>query len=90
MYARVYAAVNISKKGMWSCTVYNHNEIIMGFLKNHPDSNWSLKMVVTHYLYIVRISKAALRKTCSCYAAEVWLIMCSYDGNIVRLLKKSL
>ena len=67
----------------------------MGFLKNHPDSNWSLKMVVTHYLYIVRISKAALQagshcKTCSCYAAEVWLIMCSYDRNIVRLLEKSL
>jgi len=38
-------------------TVYNCNEIIMGFLENHPDSNWSLKMVVSHYLYIVRISK---------------------------------
>ena len=69
MYARVYAAVNITKKGMWSSTVikqicrvhfntvYNHNEIIMGFLENHQDTNWSLKMVVSHYLYIVRISK---------------------------------
>jgi len=37
--------------------VYNHNEIIMGFLENHQDTNWSLKMVVSHYLYIVRISK---------------------------------
>jgi len=83
MYARVYAAVNITKKCMWSSTVsryaskfYNHNEIIMVFLKNHPYSNWSPKMVVSHYLYIVTISKAALQagshcKTCSCYAAEV-------------------
>ena len=27
-------------------------QIIMRFLENHPDSNWSLKMVVRHYLYI--------------------------------------